>query len=99
MLKYAAVAIEAGNVNPTQALQRFPLVQMIFEVNSICLYTRKRQLPKPAVDALVNLAAHFAESRPAQVQSGQTPLQELDTLRIRKQLCFLVMLFRTGLLL
>jgi hypothetical protein len=37
VLKYAAVAIEAGNVNPTQALQRCPLVRMIFEVNSICL--------------------------------------------------------------
>jgi hypothetical protein len=40
MLKYAAVAIEPGNVNPTQALQRCPLVRMIFEVNSICFYTR-----------------------------------------------------------
>jgi hypothetical protein len=38
-----------------------------------------------ALDALVELPAHFAKAWPAQMQSGQTPLQEFDTLGIRDQ--------------
>jgi hypothetical protein len=38
-----------------------------------------------ALDALVDLAAHFAKALPAQMQSRQTPLQEFDTLGIENQ--------------
>lgn len=66
MLKNASVAIEAGNVNPAQAVQRCPFPRVIFQVASIRFQAWQFQLLHTAVDALVDLAAHFAKTQPAQ---------------------------------
>jgi hypothetical protein len=77
-LEDALVSVEARDRDPTRGVQLCPFFGMVLQVCPIVGERWKTQRVKPSLDAPVDLPPHLAIAGPAELESRQTPLQELN---------------------
>ncbi len=74
--------MESGNRDPAVSIEKLPLLRVLFEIVPVCQRVGYTQNPESSPQALANLTPHLAESRPAHVEPGQSPLQKIYTIDI-----------------
>jgi len=80
--KHPLVAIETGDGHTTEAVQLLPLRPDFPQVLLIGLYVGQPQFPDASLDALADMVAHLAESRPAHMHLWQGPLEKLHAIGV-----------------
>jgi len=80
LVEHATIPIETGNRDRREAVQNWPFLGVLLQVAPIVGDFPRAQLLHPAIHAFVYLPPDFAEPGPAQPESRQGPLEELDAL-------------------
>ncbi len=87
-LEDSCVAVKAWEWNHTPRIQNGPFRLMIFSVGAICGHMGQIEPLRAALDPLAELSSNRSVPRPAEMEPGQSPLEELRAVGVVHGPCY-----------